>query len=57
MVIEKENHILAGSAGRKIPVVMATQHPDNASVPYWHKTEFISTTDEEIGRASCRERV
>jgi len=34
MVIEKENHILAGSAGRKIPSVMATQHPDNASVPY-----------------------
>lgn len=55
MTIEKENHILAGSAGRKIPVVMATQHPDNASIPYWHKTEFISTTDEveECYRSFC----
>jgi phosphoenolpyruvate carboxylase len=55
MVIEKENHIIAGSAGRKIPVVMATQHPDNAGIPYWHKTEFISTMDEveECYRSFC----
>src|SRR3989344_3756531 len=31
---------------RKIPASMATQHPDNASVPYWHKRAFISTSAE-----------
>ncbi len=31
---------------RKIPTSMATQHPDNASVPYWHKSPFISNSDE-----------
>ena len=31
---------------RKIPTSMATQHPDNASVPYWHKRAFISTFAE-----------
>jgi phosphoenolpyruvate carboxylase len=31
---------------RKIPATMATQHPDNASTPYWGKTPFISTLDE-----------
>ncbi len=55
MTTENKNYIIAGSAGRKIPVVMATQHPDNAGVPYWHKTEFISTTDEveECYRSFC----
>jgi phosphoenolpyruvate carboxylase len=31
---------------RKIPATMATQHPDNATAPYWHDSPFISTTDE-----------
>ena len=30
----------------KIPTTMATQHPDNAGVPFWHDKEFISTKDE-----------
>ncbi len=28
------------------PVTMATQHPDNASVPWWGKDAFIATQDE-----------
>lgn len=31
---------------RKIPATMATQHPDNASAPYWGQVPFISTLDE-----------
>jgi phosphoenolpyruvate carboxylase len=31
---------------RKIPSVMATQHPDNAGVPFWHNNPFISDQDE-----------
>ena len=31
---------------RKIPATMATQHPDHASKPYWHKEAFISTQYE-----------
>ncbi|MDA8059065.1 MAG: phosphoenolpyruvate carboxylase [Leptospirillum sp.] len=33
---------------RKIPTTMATQHPDNASAPYWKSNgeAFISTLDE-----------
>src|SRR3989338_1362321 len=31
---------------RKIPVTMATQHPDNASRPYWYTRPFISTAAE-----------
>ncbi len=31
---------------RKIPATMATQHPDNASTPYWGESPFISTLDE-----------
>jgi len=31
---------------RKIPTTMATQHPDNSSIPFWHDREFISTQDE-----------
>src|SRR4030042_4275677 len=31
---------------RIIPSTMATQHPDNASVPYWCKRSFISTLKE-----------
>ncbi len=31
---------------RKIPIVMATQHPDNAKIPFWGKKAFISTHDE-----------
>ena len=28
------------------PITMATQHPDNASVPWWGKDAFIPTQDE-----------
>src|SRR3989344_6011165 len=31
----------------EIPIAMATQHPDNASAPYWKDSPFISTSDEE----------
>ncbi len=33
---------------RKIPAVIATQHPDNASAPYWRDSAsaYISTADE-----------
>ncbi|OGK26098.1 phosphoenolpyruvate carboxylase [Candidatus Roizmanbacteria bacterium RIFCSPLOWO2_01_FULL_37_12] len=31
---------------RKIPSSMASQHPDNASVPFWSKNSFISNSDE-----------
>lgn len=31
---------------RKVPAVMATQHPDNASTPFWHSTPFIGDQDE-----------
>jgi phosphoenolpyruvate carboxylase len=31
---------------RKIPAVMATQHPDNAGVPFWHDTPFIGDQNE-----------
>jgi phosphoenolpyruvate carboxylase len=37
-------------SNRKIPVLMATQHPDNAGVPFWHNNAFISdqVENEEI---------
>ena len=31
---------------RKIPSLMATQHPDNAGRPYWLPRAFLSTKDE-----------
>jgi phosphoenolpyruvate carboxylase len=31
---------------RKIPVTMATQHPDNALPAFWNNKQFISTYDE-----------
>jgi phosphoenolpyruvate carboxylase len=31
---------------RKIPTTMATQHPDHASVPYWHTQAYIRTQEE-----------
>lgn len=31
---------------RKIPVCIATQHPDNAAKPYWNSRAFISTIAE-----------
>jgi phosphoenolpyruvate carboxylase len=31
---------------RKIPHVMATQHPDNAGVPFWHNDAFIGENFE-----------
>ncbi len=34
------------SLKRRIPVTMATQHPDNASVPYWTSKPFVSTAKE-----------
>ena len=33
---------------RKIPVTMATQHPDHGATPYWHNQPFISTQDEAL---------
>lgn len=33
---------------RKIPATMATQHPDHASIPYWHTESFISTQFESL---------
>jgi phosphoenolpyruvate carboxylase len=46
---------------RRIPTVMATQHPDNAGVPFWHDSAFISDhaeTDEmfhNFGEVGCDE--
>jgi phosphoenolpyruvate carboxylase len=31
---------------RRIPLVMATQHPDNAGIPFWHNQAFISDHEE-----------
>lgn len=31
---------------RKIPTTMASQHPDHASIPYWHKTAYIEAQSE-----------
>lgn len=31
---------------RKIPAVMATQHPDNAGTPFWHDNPFIGEQNE-----------
>jgi len=31
---------------RRIPITMATQHPDNAAAPWWHKSAFVATQDE-----------
>ena len=31
---------------RKISATIATQHPDHASIPFWHKEAFISTQYE-----------
>jgi phosphoenolpyruvate carboxylase len=31
---------------RAIPLIMATQHPDNACVPFWHKEAFIASQAE-----------
>ena len=35
---------------RKIPAVMATQHPDNAAAPYWEKDGdgFVSAKEEVV---------
>lgn len=39
---------------RNIPGTMATQHPDNASAPYWDKTEpFISVYQEIAEALTC----
>ncbi len=40
---------------RHIPPTMATQHPDNASAPYWDKSAnpFVSTTQETIDCMNC----
>jgi len=36
---------------RKIPATMASQHPDNANVPFWHNQAFVDTVQEikELG--------
>lgn len=31
---------------RNVPVTMATQHPDNATTPWWHDKPFVATQDE-----------
>ncbi|MDO8514695.1 MAG: phosphoenolpyruvate carboxylase [bacterium] len=31
---------------RRIPVIMATQHPDNARNPFWQSTGFVSAAEE-----------
>lgn len=31
---------------RNVPVTMATQHPDNASAPWWKEGPFVATQDE-----------
>src|SRR5438270_12925922 len=31
---------------RKIAATMASQHPDHANIPFWHKEAFISTRYE-----------
>lgn len=31
---------------RRIPAVMATQHPDNAGTPFWHNSPFVGEQDE-----------
>jgi len=31
---------------QRFPVTMATQHPDNAGVPWWREDAFIATQDE-----------
>lgn len=33
-------------AKRKIPHVMATQHPDNAGIPFWHNDAFVGENVE-----------
>jgi phosphoenolpyruvate carboxylase len=35
---------------RKIPIIMATQHPDNASAPFWEKNGdgFVSSQEEML---------
>lgn len=40
---------------RRIPVVMATQHPDNASAPYWEKDGdgFVSAQEEVMEAQSA----
>lgn len=37
---------MSTAAFRKIPITMATQHPDNASEAYWCGKKFINTSDE-----------
>lgn len=31
---------------RKIPITLATQHPDNAFAPYWSKNPFVNSSQE-----------
>lgn len=40
---------------RRIPAAMATQHPDNAAVPYWKEDEnpFVSVADEPRECVEC----
>lgn len=33
-------------SNRRIPILMGTQHPDNAGVPFWHDQAFIGTNHE-----------
>ncbi len=37
---------MSKNIARKIPATLATQHPDNALVPYWFRKAFISTAHE-----------
>ncbi len=46
---------------RQIPVIMATQHPDNAGIPFWHNNPFIDAQAEieevyqTFGQLECDE--
>lgn len=44
---------------RKIPATMATQHPDNASIPYWDKDKnpFVNTYKETEECLTCFEDI
>jgi len=34
------------SISRNIPATLISQHPDNATIPYWHTEAFVSTQQE-----------
>lgn len=44
--LNKKKEMFKPLTNRKIPAVMATQHPDNAGIPFWHSSPFIGDQDE-----------